>query len=144
MRQRRIESAPTETMTPPPARLLQPVARRQIETVAASFDTSPVIGWAGWQALGTAFRELRENEGWQADRLAPVLVGLLELLPCLLQWHNEPDLAHGGTRLGDFFAGFVDEEARSLGSHPRGPGKLEAAGGSPERAKSADRREDLE
>ncbi len=84
-------------------------------------DTSPVIGWAGWnhlqqaQALGTALHELRENEGWQADRLAPILAGLLELLPWLRQWHNDPDPAHGGTRLGDFFAGFVEEEARSLG-----------------------------
>ena len=84
-------------------------------------DISPVIGWAGWnhlqqeQALGTAFHELRENEGWRADRLAPILAGLLELLPWLRQWHNDPDPAHGGIRLGDFFTGFVDEEARSLG-----------------------------
>ncbi len=84
-------------------------------------DLSPVIGWAGWghlqqaQALGTAFHELREKEGWGADRLAPLLAGLLELVPWLLQWHNEPDPAHGGTRLGDFLVGFLDEEARSLG-----------------------------
>jgi SAM-dependent methyltransferase len=84
-------------------------------------DASPVIGWAGWdalqqaQALGTAFRELRENEGWDAERLAPVLAGLLEVLPWLLQWHDEPDPAHGGERLGKFFSGFLDEEARGLG-----------------------------
>ena len=83
-------------------------------------DPSPVIGWAGWdhlqqaQALGTAFHSLREGEGWGADRLAPVLAGLLELLPWLLQWHNEPDPAHG-ERLGDFFSTFLAEETRALG-----------------------------
>lgn len=84
-------------------------------------DPSPVIGWAGWnhleqaQALGTAFHELREKEGWGKDQLTPVLAGLLELLPWVQQWYNEPDPAHGGLRLGDFFAGFLDEEARALG-----------------------------
>jgi hypothetical protein len=83
-------------------------------------DPSPVIGWAGWdhlqqaRALGAAFNMLREGEGWGADRLAPILAGLLELLPWLLQWHNELDPAHG-ERMGDYFAGFLDEAARSLG-----------------------------
>ncbi len=84
-------------------------------------DASPVIGWAGWnhleqaQAVGTAFHELREREAWGADHLEPLLAGLLELLPWLQQWHNEPDPDHGGLRLGDYFAGFLDEEARGLG-----------------------------
>jgi hypothetical protein len=30
----------------------------------------------------------------------------------LLQWHNELDPAHG-ERMGDYFAGFLDEAARS-------------------------------
>jgi hypothetical protein len=84
-------------------------------------DPSPVIGWAGWnhleqaQALGTAFQELREKEGWSAAQLTPVLAGLLELLPWVRQWHNDPDPTHGGLRLGDFFSGFLDEETRALG-----------------------------
>jgi hypothetical protein len=88
-------------------------------------DPSPVIGWAGWdhlqqaQALGAAFHTLREGEGWGADRLAPLLAGLLELLPWLLQWHNETDPTHG-ERMGDFFAAFLDEEARALGLTPEG------------------------
>jgi hypothetical protein len=87
-------------------------------------DRTPVIGWAGWdhlqqaQALATAYQELREQEGWGADRLAPVLAGLLELIPWLRQWHNDPDPAHHGERLGDFFAAFVEEEARALGLTP--------------------------
>jgi hypothetical protein len=84
-------------------------------------DPSPVIGWAGWnhleqaQALATQIHELREREGWEKDRLAPLLAGLLELLPWVQQWYNEPDAAHGGMRLGDFFAGFLEEEARAQG-----------------------------
>ncbi len=84
-------------------------------------DRTPVIGWAGWdhlqqaQALATAYQDLREQEAWTADRLAPVLAGLAELIPWLQQWHNEPDPAHHGERLGNFFAAYLDEEARALG-----------------------------
>lgn len=84
-------------------------------------DRTPVIGWVGWdhlqqaQALATAYQDLREQEGWTTERLAPLLAGLAELIPWLQQWHNEPDPAHHGERLGDFFAAFLDEEARALG-----------------------------
>lgn len=84
-------------------------------------DRAPVLGWAGWNhleqahALGRAFQELRENEGWGKDKLASLLAGLQELVPWLLQWHNEPDPAFAGQRLGDFYAGFVEEQARALG-----------------------------
>lgn len=84
-------------------------------------DPTPVLGWAGWthleqaRALGSAFTERRERDGWGADQLAPLLAGLVELLPWLAQWHNEPDPAHAGLRMGDFFAAFVGEEARALG-----------------------------
>ena len=44
----------------------------------------------------------------------PLLAGLLELLPWLQQWHNDIDPAIGA-RMGDYFDGFVDDEARALG-----------------------------
>ena len=83
-------------------------------------DPTPVLGWAGWdalqqaQALAAYFIDMKESEGWRADRLAPLLAGLLELLPWLRQWHNEVD---PGTslRMGDYFAQFLDEETRALG-----------------------------
>ena len=50
--------------------------------------------------------------GW--DRLIPLLAGLAELLPWLKQWHNEPDPALG-ERMGDYFEGFVQDEARAMG-----------------------------
>ena len=83
-------------------------------------DTTPVLGWAGWdhlkqaQALAELTVTMREIEAWQPERLAPLLAGLDELVPWLKQWHNDRDPATG-ERLGDYFAGFVADEARSLG-----------------------------
>ena len=57
---------------------------------------------------------MKEQEGWTAERLTPLLAGLLELAPWVKQWHNDPDPAFGGTRMGDYFADFVAEEAREL------------------------------
>jgi hypothetical protein len=44
----------------------------------------------------------------------PLLAGVIELRPWLLQWHNnyDPDL---GARMGDYFVDFVQTEARALG-----------------------------
>ncbi|MBF0632212.1 MAG: BREX-2 system adenine-specific DNA-methyltransferase PglX, partial [Magnetococcales bacterium] len=82
-------------------------------------DPTPVIAWAGWnplqqaQALAGYFISMKDNEGWSTERLTPLLAGLLELLPWLKQWHNEPDPAFG-TGMGDYFAGFIDEQLRAL------------------------------
>jgi hypothetical protein len=56
---------------------------------------------------------MRETEGWSTERLKPLLAGIQDLIPWLLQWHNDvdPDL---GERLGDFYQGWLDEERRSL------------------------------
>lgn len=83
-------------------------------------DGSLVIAWAGWNHLQLAtalagwYLDAKENEGWPADRLQPLLVGLQELLPWLNQWHNDLDPVHN-ERMGDYYAGFVADEARALG-----------------------------
>ena len=83
-------------------------------------DTSLPIAWAGWNhlqqatALAAYYLEMKENEGWEAVRLQPLLAGLLELVPWLEQWHNEIDPAYG-ERMGNYYRGFVNEEARALG-----------------------------
>jgi hypothetical protein len=83
-------------------------------------DRTPVIGWAGWdhlqqaQAVAGYYERMRTNEGWTDDRLLPLLAGVLELLPWLLQWHNAIDPQYG-MGLGDFFRSFVEEEARRMG-----------------------------
>jgi hypothetical protein len=39
---------------------------------------------------------------------------LIELLPWLKQWHNEVD-PEFGMAMGDYFEGFIQEEARQMG-----------------------------
>ncbi len=83
-------------------------------------DTSLPIAWAGWDylqqatALGAYHLDMKENEGWEPARLQPLLAGLLELVPWLEQWHNEINPEYG-ERMGTYYRGFVNEEARALG-----------------------------
>ncbi|WP_425482493.1 DUF7008 domain-containing protein [Allochromatium palmeri] len=82
-------------------------------------DATLVIGWAGLdhlqraQAIATWTLERKEQDGWDAERLKPLLVALDELIPWLKQWHNalDPEL---GERLGDYYEGFLLEELRQL------------------------------
>ena len=87
-------------------------------------DGSLVIGWAGWDHLERA-RALASwfDEGERAGRgaetvLWPMLAGLHELLPWLVQWHNEPNDELGGERAGDWFRSFIDTSARRHGTTP--------------------------
>jgi hypothetical protein len=83
-------------------------------------DPAPVIAWAGWdhkqqaQALAVYYQERKDQDGWTAERLAPLLAGLKDLVPWLKQWHNEIDPAYG-LRLGEFYEGFVRDETHTLG-----------------------------
>jgi hypothetical protein len=83
-------------------------------------DPSPVFTWAGFdhlqqaKALAAYVLERREQDGWGADKLIPLYAGLRELLPWLRQWHNDID-PESQQRLGDYFAGFLDEQLRGLG-----------------------------
>ena len=83
-------------------------------------DTTPLVGWAGWnhlqmaQALAGLYQRRKSEDGWQKDRLVPLLAGIDERVPWLLQWHNDVDPTYG-TKLGDFFRDFVAGEAHSLG-----------------------------
>jgi hypothetical protein len=83
-------------------------------------DTTPLVGWAGWnhlqvaQALSALYQRRRTEDGWTKDRLVPLLAGIDEHVPWLLQWHNEVDPAYG-TKLGEFFRDFVAGEAHTLG-----------------------------
>lgn len=84
-------------------------------------DKEPVYGWAGWnhlqqaQALAALYQKRKTEETWGKERLTPILAGLLELIPWVKQWHNEPSADFGGLRLGDYFETFLDGECHALG-----------------------------
>jgi len=84
-------------------------------------DETPLMGWAGWnhlqkaQALAAIYQKRKTDDGWEGGQLVPLLAGLHELVPWLLQWHDEPDAAFGGRRLGSFFRDFLNAELRTWG-----------------------------
>jgi hypothetical protein len=106
-------------------------------------DPSPVLGWAGWdhlqraRALAAYYLRMKTDKGWPPDRLVPLLAGLAELVPWLKQWHDDLDPATG-ERLGTWFAAFVADEARELGTTAEALGAWRpAAGASRARRKKA-------
>jgi len=85
-------------------------------------DGTLVICWAGYdhlqqaQAISAYYVRVQTEFGGSDDpRLIPLLASLIELLPWLKQWHNEPNANFDGLRMGDYFDGFVNEEARNMG-----------------------------
>jgi hypothetical protein len=64
-------------------------------------DPSLVLGWAGWDhaeqamALATLAMNRIQQDGWQADRLTPLLAGIAELEPWVVQWHSDVDQRMG-------------------------------------------------
>jgi hypothetical protein len=81
------------------------------------------LGWAGWnhleqaKALATFHLKMRTEEGWEPQRLQPILAGVLDLTPWLLQWHNELD-PEMGVRLGEYFSRFAEGQCQELGFSP--------------------------
>ncbi len=82
-------------------------------------DPSLPISWAGWdhlqqaQALAAYLEELKTGGASDAQQLL-ILAGLQQLIPWLIQWHNDvhPDF---GMRLGDYFRDHVRDELQRLG-----------------------------
>lgn len=87
---------------------------------ARDADPSLPLLWAGHdhlaraKALAAWYVERKDTDGWGPERLKPLLAGLLELVPWLRQWHNDID-PETGLRMGDFFQGYVEEQARGSG-----------------------------
>jgi hypothetical protein len=82
-------------------------------------DTSPVVGWAGWnerdlaRALAGRIMVLREQEAADAERVTPLLASVQELLPWIHQWHDESDPLYGGPP-GQYFEGWLDGQLAEL------------------------------
>jgi len=83
-------------------------------------DRTPVLGWAGWtqleqaRALAAYYQRMRTEEGWEADRLKPILAGLLDSREWLKQWHDDVD-PETGLKLGTYFSEFAEAQCQELG-----------------------------
>jgi hypothetical protein len=79
-----------------------------------------VIGWAGWnhldqaQALATLYITRKTEDDWPAQRLLPMLAGLVELEPWLYQWYDNPAPGYTG-RPPAFYTTLIDAELAALG-----------------------------
>ncbi|WP_300007721.1 BREX-2 system adenine-specific DNA-methyltransferase PglX [Pseudonocardia sp.] len=82
-------------------------------------DGSLLLGWAGWdhreqaQALAVLVSRRRAEDGWDTDRVLPLLAGLAEVLPWVQQWHPEPDPLYGTTP-AEIYDGFLDSQLGEL------------------------------
>ena len=84
-------------------------------------DDSLLLGWAGWDhreqalALTTLIEQRSTVDGWDTERLTPLLAGLAEVMPWVRQWHGETDPAFGQSpadALDDYLT--HQRESRSL------------------------------
>ncbi len=84
-------------------------------------DATELLGWAGWdhlaqaKALAATYLDRKQQAGWPAERLLPLLAGLVELEPWLHQWHADPQPGYAGSP-ADFFTGLVDTELAAIGA----------------------------
>lgn len=87
--------------------------------VSREGEGSLLLGWAGWdhreqaQALATLIVEREAQDGWDAERLTPLLAGLREVLPWVRQWHADFDIAYGDSP-ANVYAGFLMETTNRL------------------------------
>jgi uncharacterized protein DUF7008/Eco57I restriction-modification methylase len=92
--------------------ILYPDANRQ-------GDPTALLGWAGWDhaeqslALSRIIGE-REREGWDDERLVPLVAGLAELQPWVEQWHSGVDKRYG-VSLAAFCQEQLDQRAAQVG-----------------------------
>ncbi|MFI6131908.1 BREX-2 system adenine-specific DNA-methyltransferase PglX [Micromonospora sp. NPDC051141] len=83
-------------------------------------DGTELLGWAGWdhlaqaQALATVYLDRKLQAAWPAERLLPLLAGIVELEPWLHQWHTgeRPDFPGSPAQ---FFTDLVDTELSQFG-----------------------------
>jgi hypothetical protein len=84
-------------------------------------DGKPLHGWAGWdhyqraKALAELYYQRKSVDGWEKERLQPMLAGLLELLPWLKQWHSDPLAELGGDSPAAQFTQLLEAECAEHG-----------------------------
>jgi hypothetical protein len=84
-------------------------------------DKTELLGWAGWdhlaqaRALAGVYLDRKNNAGWPAERLLPLLAGIAELEPWLHQWYTDPRPDFPGSP-AEFITSLLDAELSVLGA----------------------------
>ncbi|RDI23056.1 BREX-2 system adenine-specific DNA-methyltransferase PglX [Lentzea flaviverrucosa] len=88
-------------------------------TATRDGDGSLLLGWAGWDhreqahALAVLITARHGEDGWDGERLLPLLAGLDEVLPWVEQWHGEIDPAFGASPF-TIYDGFLEGQLGDL------------------------------
>jgi hypothetical protein len=88
-------------------------------TATRDGDGSLLLGWDGWDhreqahALAVLIAARHGEDGWDGERLLPLLAGLDEVLPWVEQWHSEIDPAFGASPFA-IYDGFLEGQLGDL------------------------------
>ena len=95
---------------------------RFISYLAASpdGDDSLLLGWAGWDhreqahALMTLIEDRWTKDGWDVDKLTPLIAGLAEVMPWVRQWHAgiDPD---SGINIAEAYGAYLEDQRIKCG-----------------------------
>ncbi|MFB6518831.1 BREX-2 system adenine-specific DNA-methyltransferase PglX [Streptomyces sp. NPDC056401] len=91
-------------------------------------DSTLMLGWAGWdhkdqaQALFDLLKARTTRDGWDTERIVPLLAGLREVMPWVLQWHGEYDDEWGDVPAEELVAEYEEQ----LRKHQVGAAELMA------------------
>ena len=83
-------------------------------------DDSLLLGWAGWDhreqahALMTLIEERSTKDGWDMDKLTPLIAGLAEVMPWVRQWHagTDPD---SGINIAEAYDAYLEDQRIKYG-----------------------------
>jgi len=81
-------------------------------------DDSLLLGWAGWdhkdraQTVVNLVLDRSDESGWSVDKITPLLAGLAEVMPWVMQWHGEFDKEWYSVPAEEFAAFLTDQCSR--------------------------------
>jgi hypothetical protein len=83
-------------------------------------DGSLLLGWAGWDhqeqahALMTLIEDRSSKDGWDKDKLTPLVAGLAEVMPWVRQWHvgTDPD---SGINIAEAYDAYLEDQRIKYG-----------------------------
>ncbi|MGY4389018.1 BREX-2 system adenine-specific DNA-methyltransferase PglX [Streptomyces sp. TE12347] len=78
-------------------------------------DSTLMLGWAGWdhkdqaQGLFDLLKARTTRDGWDTERIVPLLAGLREVMPWVVQWHGEYDDEWGDVPAEELVAEYEEQ-----------------------------------